>query len=184
VRQRSAFIALVVAASLVAAGCGNTRPAIATSSGPGGVSLARPLPGAGPISLAAARAAISFPVPQPHVAAAGPANLTGIFADRKSQQVALVYGGGEVTVMMAPAGYADPRAQFDAFLRENHAKATLGSVDGDVALVISPDSDAHRSNPGWVEFDQDRVDINVVSATRATTVLLKVARSLALGRIP
>src|ERR1039457_1998514 len=98
-QQRSAFIALVVAVSLAGAGCGNTRPTIATSSSVSGVSLARPLPGARPMSLAAARAAVNFPVPQPHVAAAGPASLTGVWADRKSQQVALVYGGGEVTVM-------------------------------------------------------------------------------------
>jgi hypothetical protein len=36
----------------------------------------------------------------------------------------------------------------------------------------------------WVEIDHDGVDINVVSATRATTVLLRVAGSLADGRIP
>jgi hypothetical protein len=136
------------------------------------------------MSLAAARAAISFPVPQSHVAAAGPANLTRIWVDRKSQQVALVYRGGEVTVMMDRAVYADPRAQFNTFLRENHEKAMLGSVGGDVALVISPDSDAERSNPAWVEFDRNGVDINVVSSTRATTVLLRVARSLGRGRIP
>jgi hypothetical protein len=110
--------------------------------------------------------------------------LTGVYADRKSQQVALVYGVGEVMVMMAPAVYADPRARFNTFLRENHAKATLGSIDGDVALVISPDSDPQRSNPAWVEFDHDGVDMDVVSATRTTTLLLRVARSLAGGRIP
>jgi hypothetical protein len=181
VRHRSAFIALAV--SVAAAGCGDTRTTVATPSSPGGVSLSRPLPGARPISLAAARGAIGFRVPQPHVAAAGPANLTGVYADRKSQQVALVYGGGRVTVMMAPAVYADPRARFNTFLRENHAKAKFGSVDGDVALVISPDSDPQRANPAWVEFDLDGVDIDVVSATRTTTLLLRVARSLAGGRI-
>jgi hypothetical protein len=184
VRQRPAFIALVVAVSLAAAGCGNTRPTIATFSSPGGVSLARPLPGARPISLAAARAAVNFAIPQPHVTAADLANLTGIFADRKSQHVALVYGGGEVSVMMAPAVYNDPRAKFNTFLRENHATATLGSVNGDVALVISPDSDPQRSNPAWVEIDYHGVDINVASATQSTTVLLGVARSLAGGRTP
>ena len=95
-----------------------------------------------------------------------------------------MYGGGEVTVMMAPAVYADPRAKFSTFLHENHAKATLGSVDGDIALVISPDSDPQRPNPAWVEFDHDGVDTDVVSATRRTTLLLRVARSLAGGRIP
>jgi hypothetical protein len=136
------------------------------------------------MSLRAARAAVSFPVPQPNVTAAGPDNLTRVWADRKSQQVALVYGGGDVTVIMARALYSDPRTEFSRFLRENHAKARLGSVDGNVALVISPDSDAKGSNPAWVELDDAGLDINVVSASQGTAVLLKVAGSLARGRRP
>jgi hypothetical protein len=182
--QRPAFGVLVVVVSLVATGCGSSRPTVVTASSVAGVSLARPLPGARPMSLAAARAAVDFPVPQPDVAAAGPANLSGIWADGKSEQVALVYSGGDVTVMLARAADADPRTEFSKFIRENRARARLGSVDGDVALVISPHTDAKRSNPAWVGFDHDGVDVNVVSATRGTAVLLTVAGSLARARIP
>ena len=55
----------------------------------------------------------------------------------------------------------------------------LGLVGTRVALVVAPHSDAKRSNPAWVEFDQGGVDINVVSATRGVAALLEVARSLA-----
>jgi hypothetical protein len=137
------------------------------------------LPAAQQMSLRAARAVVEFDVPQPNVAVARPGNLTSVWVNRTTRQLALVYGGGAVTVVMARAPYSDARTEFSRFLRENHAKATLGSVRGTVALVISPDSDARRSNPAWVELDDRGVDVNVESATHGTAALLAVAESLA-----
>lgn len=81
--------------------------------------------------------------------------------------------------MMAPTPYSDAMRAFSRFVRENHASARLGSVDGHIALVIAARSDAKRSNPAWVEFDRNGVDVNVVSATHGTAALLVVAKSLA-----
>jgi len=131
--------------------------------------------------LRAADAAVGFSVPQPDTRIARPGTLTAVWIVKATRQVALVYRGGTVTVMMARALYSDPRSEFSRFLRENHAHARLGSVDGLVALVIWPRSDAKRSNPAWVEFDRHGIDINVVSATRPPRALLAVARSLAAG---
>jgi hypothetical protein len=144
-----------------------------------GVTLAHPLPGAQQVPVADASAAAGFPVAQPNTAVAGPGNLTSVWVDKLTQQVALVYGGGEVTVMMAPASYTDPTTEFTQFLSSNNATASLGSVDGSPALVISPDTDMKQSNPAWVEFDLNGTDVNVVSASEGTAALLAVAQNLA-----
>ncbi len=121
---------------------------------------------------------VSFRIRQPDVPIARSSGLTGVWVDQPNGQVALVYRDG-VTIMMAAASYHDPRVEFARFLRENHANAMLGLVGRRVALLIAPHSDATRSNPAWVEFDQGGIDINVVSATHGVASLLEVARSLA-----
>jgi hypothetical protein len=148
-------------------------------SDPRGLSLAHLYPGGKLMSLPGASAAVNLPVPQANVPFARPGELSRVWVVRSTRQVALVYGAGNVTVMMAPALYGDPKAEFTRFLHENHAKAALGSVNGSVALVIAPRSDATRSNPAWVEFDNHGVDVNVVSATHGPAILMAVARSLA-----
>lgn len=122
---------------------------------------------------------VGFSVPQPDARIARPSNLTTVWIQKQTRQVALVYSSGDVTVMMARAAYKDSRSEFSRFLRENHAKGQLGSVNGNVALMIWPHSDAARSNPAWVEFDRHGVDVNVASATSQPDALLAVARSLA-----
>ena len=67
---------------------------------------------------------------------------------------------------------------FTTFMRENHATARLGSVDGRVALIISPHTDACHENPAWVEFERKGVDINVVSTKHGTAALMTLAESL------
>ena len=129
--------------------------------------------------IAAATALVNFPVPQANVAAAGPRKLTGVWVNRAMQQLALVYDDGDVTVVMSPAWYSDPKSEFSDFLSSNNATARLGSVNRNAALVISPHTDVKRSNPAWVEFDLNGVDVNVESATQGTAALLGVARSLA-----
>jgi hypothetical protein len=173
VKRWSLIIALVAVLSLAGAGCGQTRPPINTDSSFGGLSLAHPLIAAHRASIAAAGRAVDFPVPQARTAVAGPATLTAVWVNTTARQVALVYSGGDVTVMMALAPYRHPRAAFSRYRRENHATTRLGSVDGNVALVIAPRTDAKRSNPAWIEFDDSGVDINVVSETQGTAVLQK-----------
>jgi hypothetical protein len=134
------------------------------------------------MSLDAARRLAKFSVPESDVSVARPANLTGVWFSRSSRAVALVYGSGDVAVTMARAGYSNPRANFSTFLRENHATAKLITVDGHVALVISPHSDTAKTNSAWVEFDDRGIDINVISATRGTATLLTVAQSIAAHR--
>jgi hypothetical protein len=178
VKRRLLKFTVVAVMSLAGTGCGLTRPAASMFSTIRGPSLAQPLPLAHRMSLSAASRAVRWPVPQAHTAIAGPRNLTTVWVDKHARQVALVYGNGDVTITMAPATYRDRMAAFSTFRRENHATTKIGSIDGSVALVISPRTDSRRSNPAWVEFDENGIDINVVSHTRATAVLETVAQSL------
>lgn len=155
-------------------------PQTQTSKGDvAGVTPAHPLPGAQQIPVSAASAAAGYTVAQPSTALAGSSNLTSVWFQKVTQQVALVYGGGDVTVIMAPASYTDPTTEFTQFMSSNNSTASLGSVDGLPALVISPDTDIKQSNPAWVEFDLKGTDVNVVSASEGTSALLTVAQSLA-----
>lgn len=154
----------------------------AISSRSGGLelpTLAKPLLGAQQMTLADAHAAVTFSFPVPSSMAAGPGDLSNVWVNRAQEQVALVYGAGDITVIMSPAPYSDPATEFATFIEENNATATLGQVGGQVALVISPGTDIKQSNPAWVEFDLNGVDINVVSATEGTAALLGVANSIA-----
>jgi hypothetical protein len=144
-----------------------------------GLSLERPLPDAHQMSLAAARVAVGIPVHEPHLAVAGLDTLTNVWVNSRSRSVALVYGRGDVTVMMSPAVYTDPTTNYSLFLRENHASARVGSVRQYVALIISPHTDACRSNLAWVEFDDQGIDTNIASNTHGTATLVTVARSIA-----
>ena len=176
---RGALLGGLVA--LVAAGCGTAHPATLTACRQGPVfgSMEHPYIGATQMSLAGAMVAVRFPIAEANVAIADPANLKTVWVSEKTHQVALVYGNGDVTVMMtSPAPYRDPRADFSAFIRENHATARISSVNGKVALIISPHSDACHENSAWVEFEREGVDINVVSVNHGTAALLAVAWSL------
>jgi hypothetical protein len=103
-----------------------------------------------------------------------------VWVDRATREVALVYASanGRVDVLMAPATYKNARATFAQFIAENHAKVTIAKVNGRPALVIEPHTDACRSNPAWVEFDLNGVDVNIVSATQDAAALLAVANSM------
>jgi hypothetical protein len=174
-------VALTCAACGEAAHTATTGGASASTPGGGdvaGLTLRHPIVGQ-EMPIAAATALVNFPVPQANVAAAGPSNLTGVWVNKAMQQLALVYDDGDVTVVMSPAWYSDPKREFSDFLSSNNATARLGSVNRHVALVISPHTDMKRSNPAWAEFDLNGVDVNVESATQGTAALLGVARSLA-----
>jgi hypothetical protein len=145
---------------------------------PAGLSVARPIFGEA-ASLGAAPSVVGFPVPQADAAEATPANLTNVLVNQAMKQVALVYGGGQLAVVMSPALYSDPITEFTDFVSSNDATASLGSVDGLAALVITPNTDEPQTNPAWVEFDLNGVDVSLESDTLGTSTLLTVADSLA-----
>ena len=97
----------------------------------------------------------------------------------KQDEVALVFDGGKVTVMMWRAIYRDPVSFFKKSRAGINAKTAIVKVNGHPALVVTPHTDPVNPNPAWVEFDWSGIDVNIVSATYGTSALIAVAASMA-----
>lgn len=137
-----------------------------------------PLIAARQMTIAEARATAGYPIPLPHASAASQANLTRVWMDSK-HEVALVFDNGKITITMQPATYRDPKTRFETFISENRSgKVAMGSVNGQPALVISPNTDAPKTNPAWVKIYRNGTDINVYSHDYGTATLLKIAASI------
>jgi hypothetical protein len=130
-------------------------------------------------TLASAEKAAGYAVELPVSPAAEQRNLTQIWVNRL-RDVALAFDGGRVVVTMSPATYRNPAEYFQSFIRQNgrSAKAGIRQVGGRPALVIMPDTDSAKSNPAWVEFDNNGIDTNIYSQRDGTGTLLSIARSM------
>jgi hypothetical protein len=145
-----------------------------------GLSLTKPLMDAQKVTAGTAQAAVRFEVPMPDATIANIYNLTQTWTNKLLRQVAMVFDHGKVTIMMWPATYRSPRIEYQSYITENDVSAHLGVVHGLLALIITPHTDASHSNPAWVEFDDNGVDVNLVSANYGTRALLAVADNLRL----
>lgn len=135
--------AVTVVAGLIVIGPA-ARSHATPSAHPGALSLpslAQPFVSGQKSTVAAAQAAVGFPVPVPDVAAASGNNLSQTWLDIQQQQVALVFDGGKLTIMMRPASYKDATTEFQTFIAENDANVTIGQINGQPALVIQPETD-------------------------------------------
>lgn len=138
----------------------------------------KPLIGASKTTLQAAQIGANFIVPEPYSPIANPNDLSAVWLTKSTRQVALVFGGGRLSIEMAPALYRRPRQAFSRFVTENAAAASIQSVRGHPVLVIQPRTDQRRTNPSWVELDWHGVDVNIFSHVYSTANLLRVAASL------
>jgi hypothetical protein len=127
-------------------------------------------------TVTAAQVVARYPVLTPDVPAARLANLSQTWV--AGRRVALIFGRDKVTIEMAPANYRDALKEFQRFVAQTHARAVVGRVHGQPALVITPRTDGCGSNPAWVEFKHDGIDINIISRSYSTDTLLTVADSL------
>lgn len=127
-------------------------------------------------TVTTAQAVARYPVLIPDVPAARLANLSQAWVAHRT--VELIFGGGKVTIEMKPANYGNPLKEFQRFVAQNLARAVVGRVHGQAALVISPRTDGCGSNPALVEFKHDGIDINIISRSYGTDTLLAVADSL------
>jgi hypothetical protein len=141
-------------------------------------------PGEGPFidgratTVAAAQIISRFPVLIPDAPAARLSNLTQTWVAHRS--VALIFGQGKaaITITMTRANYGNALKDFQRFARQNHAATAIGHVHGQPALVITPRSEGCGSNPAWVEFKHQGIDVNISSYSYDTGTLLAVADSL------
>lgn len=133
-------------------------------------------------TVAGARAAAGFPVPVPSNLAASRASLSQVWVNTHDGEVALVFDRGKVDITMVRRPYQSALSQYQTFIAEkdqNQVTAAIGQVNGQPALVITSNTDAlTHSNPAYVEFDRNGIDINIWSHTYGTDTLLAIANSM------
>jgi hypothetical protein len=144
----------------------------------GGAVIGRP-PGGEAVTLAEARATVHFPISLPTTTAANSQNLSDVWEANTDDAVDLNFDGSDVTVILRPAAYSDAVTRYGMFIQQDDATASLGQVDGSPALVITPNTDEPQTNPAWIAFDLNGVEVNVVSHVYGTSTLLGVADSIA-----
>jgi hypothetical protein len=139
-------------------------------------------------TVVGAQAAVGFPVPVPSTAAASRANLTHVwvsstrYISRKNRQVALVFDGGKIDILMHRETYQSALHYFHAFIAEKEKNggvtAEIGQVNERPALVISPGTNYSHSNPAVVNFWRNGIDVGIYSHTYGTETLLAIAESM------
>jgi hypothetical protein len=124
-----------------------------------------------------AEAAVAYKVPLPRTSAASQANLDEVWVNSDTRRVGLVFAE-KIMIRMQPAIHPDPALAFERFVAETSAIAEVGRVHGEPALVITPNTDAPKSNPAWIEFYRDGISVSVFSHHYGTARLLAVAESM------
>ena len=175
-----AFAAMAIVCA-VAAACQAEHSQIQASSGSVVSRGSDPLGVGRRMSVSDARAAVGFAVlmPRPSGAVAR-VHVTQAWVNSISRQVALVLDHGKITVMMWPvqAFHKNAVKYFREFIAQNHASIYIGRVNGSPVLVIRPHTDINRTNPAWVEFYRNGIDINIYSASYGSRALLQIAGSM------
>lgn len=137
--------------------------------------------GAQNTTIAGAQVKAGFPVALPSTSAASMANLSQVWVNTHGE-VALVFDNGKVDITMHRASYQSALSYFQAFVAEknlNKMSAEIGSVNGQPALVVTPNTDAYtQSNPAVVSFWRNGVFISVFSNAYGTNTLLALANSM------
>ncbi|MGH3399251.1 MAG: hypothetical protein ACRDPO_31650 [Streptosporangiaceae bacterium] len=114
----------------------------------------------------------------PNVELASKGTLAKVWVN-KQQQVALVFDGGKITVMMWPATYTDPARWFRYVAAKIGPDAFVGHVHGQPAVIVRRSK--IQPNPTWIEFYRNGTDINVVSASYDARALISIAGSIMSG---
>jgi hypothetical protein len=166
---------MALVGTLIASGASHSPPLALGGLGP--VNWARPLINGQVTTISGAASEAGYSIPIPTATAASQSNLTRVW-ESPNKDVALVFDGGKVTVLIRPAVYTDPASWFNTIVAESPGKAAIGQVNGKPAVVIQPNSDPYGANPAWIEFYRNGLDVNVISASYGTGTLLSIADSI------
>ena len=144
-----------------------------------------PLIGAHRTTLTRAAAAAGFAVPMPNVVSpirtsSGPAGKISLTLSQvwetPAREIALVFDGGKVTMLVGPASYKNAGQAFRTELAAvKVGRAAIGRVNGKPAFLAWPRTDYTKSNPALVEFYRNGLDINVLSTRIGTRTLRAIA---------
>jgi hypothetical protein len=132
-------------------------------------------------SLAAANRIVGFRILMPRsTSAIRNVNLSQTWVYPEERQVALVFDSGNVTVMQwpIPADRRSAISYYKGIIKDHLGNDHIGRVDGVQALIIKQHTDVKHTNPAWIEFYKNGIDVNIYSAHYKTSDLVKLANTL------
>lgn len=139
-----------------------------------------PIGGGRIVDLPTAQAEMKFDLLIPDSDVASRSSLTEVWSEPEEQEVGLVFQSGEnrLVVDLYPAYLEDPKANYQAEIDLHIAEQSLTEVLGQPAIMTEPYTDVPKTNPAWLQFDLDGVDVNLFSFEYSTAELVDVATTL------
>ncbi len=138
-----------------------------------------PLPGGSKVRFGDARRAVNFPLLTEGGGPTLPEPPSAVWLDAQAQQVATVYRGGEILLIMRANPYAAPGPAFREIAAELSSKVSVETaIQGKWALIIQPHTDACGTNPSAVEVVLYGTDATLYSNTLSTEDLVAFANRL------
>jgi hypothetical protein len=151
---------IIIGACASGQGTDSTPGEISSSSGEGPLGAQGVGPsGAGPLAFGVkstiqdAAKEVPYELLLPDSDLANASTLSQVWLDEKGQAVGLVYQGDQLTLILQPSTYKDPKAVFEERVASGNAKESVGSVGPDPALLSSPTLiRTARTQPGLSSF--------------------------------
>jgi hypothetical protein len=102
------------------------------------------------------------------------------WVNARDRQVAFILARGKVTIMMwpVPDDRKDVIAYFTNIINDHLSKDHIGRVGSLPVLIVEQHSDVKHTNPAWIEFYKNGIDINIYSTSYPSTALLGLADAL------
>jgi hypothetical protein len=140
-----------------------------------------PIGGGTQVTLQEAQADVSYLLVMPNSTAADASNVSEVWAEPEYQEIGIVFdsGSGRIVLDLYPYTLTDPKGAYQDEIDLGVAKSTLTNVNGIPAIVTEPGSDVPGTNPAWVRFHLDTVDVNLFSQDVGTDELLGIAATIA-----
>jgi hypothetical protein len=140
-----------------------------------------PIGGGRIVDLPTAESEMPFTLLLANSPLANEGNLSAVWSEPDGPEVGLVYddGGGRQLVVDLYAAYLDnPEGQYQSEIDLGIADERITTILDQPALVTEPFSDVPKTNPAWVRFEVEGVDVNLFSFQYSTQELIGVAETL------
>jgi hypothetical protein len=156
---------------------GSGRQAVPGPTVPFARALEGPLDDGVPTTLAQARLAVPFPVSLPSHPLANSGNLEEVFISPQ-HHVALVFSSNVLIILQEPDFDNGATELADLVSSGSVKNGRIDEVQGQPALVIEPDSDAARRNPGSLQFVRNGVSRTLYGEHLTGTRLKQIAETM------
>jgi len=139
-----------------------------------------PIGGGIEVDLATAEAEAGFDLLIPQSGLASATDLVQVWLESDVHEVGLVFDtdSGEVVMDLYPTTSTNPKGEYQEEIDLGVAKSSLTTVLDQPAIVTEPASDVPGTNPAWLRFALDGVDVNLYSYELSTEDLVNIAQTL------